>query len=82
MEMNMKCPYCNMEMEQGVIQSSQEINWQKKKHLLNRSDLHKDAVRLSARSFFKGSAVEAWLCRNCRKVIIDYSNEQSDYNKR
>ncbi len=31
----MKCPYCGRDMEQGVIQSAQEINWQKKRHLWN-----------------------------------------------
>lgn len=69
----MKCPYCNIDMEQGVIQSAQEINWQKKKHLINRSYLYDGAVCLSPMSFWKGSAVEAWLCRGCSKVVIDYS---------
>jgi len=78
----MKCPYCNHDMEQGVIQSAQEINWQKKKHLINRSDMYDDAVCLSQRNFFKGSAVEAWLCRECKKVIIDYTDEKSDFNNR
>lgn len=78
----MKCPYCNEEMEQGVIQSPQELNWQAQKRLLNRSDLYEDAVCLSYPSFIKGSAVEAWLCRNCQKVIVDFADEMSDYNKR
>lgn len=69
----MKCPYCNKKMEQGVIQSPQEISWQKKKRLLSRSDMYDDAVCLSPWSFLKGSAVEAWLCRDCNKVVIDYS---------
>lgn len=69
----MKCPYCNKDMEQGVIQSPHEINWQKKKHLINRSDLHDGAVCLAPSSFWKGSSVEAWLCRECSKVVIDHS---------
>ena len=69
----MKCPYCNKDMERGVIQSAQEINWQHKKHLINRSDMHEGAVCLSPRSFWTGSSVEAWLCRDCSKVLIDYS---------
>jgi len=60
----MKCPYCNKDMEQGVIQSSQEINWQEKKHLMNRSDMYDGAVCLAPRSFWKGSSVKAWLCRD------------------
>lgn len=71
----MKCPYCCKEMDKGVIQSQQEIAWHKKKHFFIRADLHKDSVCLSEFSFLKGSAVEAWLCRECSKVIIDYSAE-------
>lgn len=69
----MKCPYCGRDMEQGVIQSVQEINWQKKRHLINRSDMYDGAVCLAPRSFLKGSFVEAYLCRDCRKVIVDCS---------
>lgn len=35
----MKCPYCSKEMELGVIQSPNEIAWQKDKHLFGRFDL-------------------------------------------
>lgn len=70
----MKCPYCNKEMEQGIIQSPNEIAWQKDKHLFGRSDLHDGAVCLSQHSFLKGSSVESWLCRECNKVIIDYAS--------
>ena len=69
----MKCPYCGREMEQGVIQSTYELNWQKKRRLMNRSDMYEDAICLSPMSFWKGSAVTAWLCRDCNKIVIDYS---------
>ena len=80
----MKCPYCNEEMEKGLIQSAQEISWLKgeKKHLFLTSDFHEGSVVLSKKSFIKGSAVTAFLCRDCRKVIIDFSDEESDYNAR
>ena len=73
----MKCPYCSKEMELGVIQSPNEIAWQKDRHLFGRSDLHNGAVCLSQHSFLKGSSVEAWLCRECNKVIIDYASDKS-----
>ncbi len=69
----MKCPYCNKAMEQGVIQSPNEITWQTKKRLFGRADMYADAVCLSQHSFLRGSLVEAWICRDCSKVIIDYS---------
>lgn len=73
----MNCPYCNKEMEKGVIQSPHEINWQSKKRFFGRADLYGDAVLLAKLDFFKGCAAEAWLCRECKKVIIDYGNEEA-----
>ena len=80
----MKCPYCKKEMELGFIQSPQEISWKKgdKKPLLGRAQFHQGSVILSELSFLKGSAVTAFLCRECKKVIIDYSDENSDFNQR
>ena len=80
----MKCPYCNKEMEEGLIQSPHEIAWLKgeKRHIFGRAEFHDDAVVLSELSLVKGSAVTAFLCRNCKKVLIDYSDETADYNAR
>lgn len=68
----MKCPYCGNEMEQGFIQSPQEISWKKgdKRPFLGRAQFHEGSVILSELSFMKGSAVTAFLCRDCKKVII------------
>ena len=44
--------------------------------------LHEGSVVLSELSFMKGAAVIAYLCRSCKKVIIDYSDEKSDLNNR
>lgn len=80
----MKCPYCNGEMEKGLIHSTQEISWIKgeKRLLFARADMYKDSVILSERSFWKGSACVAYNCQNCQKVIVDYSDESSDLNNR
>lgn len=74
----MICPYCNDEMELGVIQSQHEINWSKKRRFLSSSAINDDVVVLSEFSFFRGSVVEAYLCRNCRKVIIDFDNSDEE----
>ncbi len=68
----MKCPYCNGEMELGVISSPHELSWTKgtKKHLFGASEFHEGSVVLSEFSFTKGSAVKAFLCRECETVII------------
>ena len=80
----MKCPYCNKEMEKGLIESPHEINWKKreKRSLFGNADFHNDAVVLSELSYLKGSAVVAYLCRECEKVIIDYSDTNADLNNR
>jgi len=80
----MICPYCGNEMEQGLIQSPHEINWKPggKRPVFGRAEFHEGSVVLSELSFLRGSAVEAFLCRACRKVIIDYSDAQSDLNQR
>ena len=80
----MKCPYCKKEMELGFIQSPQEISWKKgdKRPLLGRAQFHEGSVILSELSFLKGSAVTSFLCRECKKVIIDYSDDNSDFNQR
>ena len=69
-------------MEAGLIQSPHEISWKKgtKKHLFGRACLHEGSVVLSQLSFLKGSAVIAWLCRDCGKVVIDVNDEKSDLN--
>lgn len=79
----MKCPYCSEEMELGVIPSRLELAWFKgvKKPIL-KAGFHDDSVVLSKMSFMDGSAVAAYLCRKCQKVIIDCSNKKSDYNAR
>lgn len=74
----MKCPYCDQEMKAGVIESPYEINWKPKKaKLFGAAEFHKDAVVLSEHSFLKGSAVLAYCCDSCKKIIINYCNESS-----
>lgn len=80
----MNCPYCGKEMEEGLIQSPQEISWiaGTKKTLLGRAKFHADSVILSELSMLNGSAVAAYLCRDCKKIVIDYADGKSDYNRR
>ena len=80
----MDCPYCHNEMEEGMIQSPHEISWKRgnKIPLFGRAAFHEGSVILSELSYLKGSAVKAFLCRACKKVIIDYTDETSDFNQR
>lgn len=78
----MKCPYCDKEMEKGLIQSPQELSWLKgeKRKFAARSFLHEGSVVLSSLSMMKGSACVAYNCLSCRKIVIDYSDERVDLN--
>ena len=78
----MNCPYCGTEMEQSVISSRDEISWARKRHLIGRADFHEGSIVLLELSFMKGSAVVAFLCRNCEKVVIDYKDGTGDNNNK
>ena len=80
----MKCPYCGEDMEKGLIQSQNELAWLpgNNRKLFVRAKLHEGAVVLSKLSVLKGSAVTAYICKKCEKVIIDYADKTSDLNTR
>ena len=78
----MNCPICGNEMERGLIQNSSPLGWIKteKRTAFYNPDLFEDSVRLSRLSMLKGSAVVAYNCRQCKKIIIDYGDPTSDLN--
>lgn len=68
----MKCPYCNVEMVQGYVQSRDGVAWTTKKHLfLNPSPLIDiDAVSISNTKSERRTI--AYNCSRCQTVIIPY----------
>ena len=80
----MRCPYCGKAMEEGLIQSPQELAWLpgRKRPLLGRAQFHDGAGVLSELSMWKGSAVLAFLCRDCEKIVIDWAEGRSDLNQK
>lgn len=78
----MKCPICQREMEYGLIQSSSPIGWLKTKErkFFYNPDLYEGSVKLSEMSFIRGSAVVAYNCADCKKILIDYGDPTSDLN--
>jgi len=76
----MKCPYCGNEMELGLIASPYQIVWTRgdKKQFLNNVRIPEGSVVLdkySLKSFAEGCAVNAFLCRSCKIVVIDYGKK-------
>mgnify|MGYP000084053603 CR=1 FL=1 len=78
----MKCPYCNEEMEKGVIENPYEISWRTKRYYIPSARFYKGTVILADNTWAKWAAAAAFLCRNCEKVIIDYKDNQCDLNKK
>lgn len=76
----MKCPYCENELEQGIIESPHELSWKKKSSIIGRAEFHEGSIVLSELSMVKGSKVTAYLCRSCEKIVIDYSDNKCDAN--
>lgn len=71
----MKCPYCNKELQKGYITSdARAIAWRKEKYESSLAGKG-DGVQLS-RNIMGGAATipNAYCCKSCEKIIIDYSN--------
>ena len=72
----MKCPYCDKEMEKGYIQCRDGVYWAEKIRPVaaipvfsgNMISLSSDEVEV-----FSGKAAVAYCCRECKKVIVDFS---------
>lgn len=72
----MKCPFCNQEMEVGFLESSHKFYFTSKAHyILTLPHLRDGDVELSG-SFFPRH--EAFICRSCKKIIIDYALDEQE----
>ncbi len=69
----MNCPYCNQEMENGFLQTGNKIAWTKKIHKF--SLLHKEGEVMLENNVFKAINFPAYICNNCKKVLLDYSDK-------
>ena len=70
----MRCPICNQEMEQGFVQSGTKVIWTKRIHKI--SLLPKDGDVLLLKSVLIPSAIPASICRDCKKIMMDYSETE------
>ena len=68
----MKCPYCNLEMEQGYVQSQRPIVWStRKKRIAIIPDSPTD-IGVTGEGW-GGCYAESFYCRTCNKLITDPS---------
>ena len=69
----MKCPTCGQEMEEGFVQGAREIFFAIEPHRFW-FKVKKEEVLLSSHNWTRPTCV-AYLCRNCKKVVIDYAEK-------
>ncbi len=76
----MRCPYCDQEMEKGYIQCRDGVYWRKKMTPVPTIPLGKGIVSLNQEKGmpgFGGDATVAFLCVDCKKIVIDCDFERS-----
>jgi DNA-directed RNA polymerase subunit RPC12/RpoP len=68
----MKCPYCNSKMETGVLEGQRYLLWAKQPHKL--SYRPKAGEVLLGEKAVSSARVDSYICKQCKKIIIDYAN--------
>ena len=68
----MKCPYCGNEMEKGLIESPEPMNFMKEVRAINRPKEKNGEFTLAKPKMGKHAHVDVCLCRACRKIVIEY----------
>lgn len=70
----MNCPYCNLNMEKGYLQSSHPAFWAEKKKKLFFTPDEVGDIKVTV-GIWNGSFSDAWVCRKCKKMIVDLTIE-------
>lgn len=73
----MRCPFCGDSMEKGLIQGGNLLVWVKKKHYF--SLLPKEGEVILDRDYLTGSAIPAWICKKCKKLIAEYTEDNTEF---
>ena len=72
----MKCPICNREMKEGVIQSARTIFFTTEAHTLffRPDNAGNEEITLSKHNWTRPTC-KAYHCEKCKKVLLDYEDE-------
>ncbi|MBE5773687.1 MAG: hypothetical protein E7337_07110 [Clostridiales bacterium] len=71
----MKCPYCDDEMINGVVQGARGFFFATERHgFWMRPNTKKGEVMLSSENWFVPTCT-AYHCPNCKKVVFDYAQK-------
>ena len=63
----MVCPYCNSEMEKGIIEAKSTPLWTKRQKLT----IFKRRDEIALGNFMSTEYSAAYYCGQCRKIVID-----------
>jgi hypothetical protein len=73
-----KCSKCGGEVKKGYIQAANRIAWVPEVTKASvEPSLNKGAVVLSKQNRFSINYVDAYLCKKCEAVFIDYSDNNN-----
>ena len=68
----MQCPYCNGQMETGILEGQRYLLWSKQPHKVSYHP-KADEVLLGEKAV-SSARVDSYICKQCKKIIIDYAN--------
>ena len=75
----MNCPICGKEMEPGYIQGNRLMSWVTKPNRLiprhKYGEFYLPASPASITGFGALSSIDAFICKGCKKIVIDYDEE-------
>jgi hypothetical protein len=67
----MRCPYCDFDMEPGILQSSNDIFWSKQERRFPVMPDIIDGDIIVAEGLYRSSNDKAFLCRNCKRLVVE-----------
>ena len=69
----MNCPVCGKEMTAGYLQSARAVYFceDEQEHLFIRPN---DKIAMLTRDNLTAPTGIAWCCRDCKKVLVDYTD--------
>jgi hypothetical protein len=73
---HLKCPICNREMKEGVIQSARTIFFTTEPHsfFFKPDNAGSKEITLSKHNWTRPTC-KAYHCEKCKKILLDYEDE-------
>lgn len=74
------CPWCGQEMETGYLVGGRDpVRWVKERPRAFHLTAFEDALVVNDEGGWLTSYKTAWLCRQCRKMVLDVPEESGDW---